>query len=165
MKWRAGPTADLARLPVSLDLRGISLAEGVRAAFAIAAIMLLNEWFGLPLLTEAAVGALLTCLCDSAGPVSRRVPALLTFMGLGTLLVTGFGLLRPLGLPITIPLATLAISAFSFARIWTPISMQVGNLLVVVTVLSLDTIEPRRLAFELGGLFAAAASGPSCSRS
>ncbi len=37
-RLRAGPDPDLAHLPVSLDLREVSLAEGVRAALAIAVI-------------------------------------------------------------------------------------------------------------------------------
>ena len=36
------PEADLGRLPVQLDLRAISLMEGVRAALAVAAIVALD---------------------------------------------------------------------------------------------------------------------------
>jgi uncharacterized membrane protein YccC len=152
--WRAGPQADLSALPVSLDLRAISVAEGVRAALAVAAMMLLSQWAGLPSLGEAAVGALLTCLGDSGGPVRRRVPALLTFAALGAILTTGFGLLRPLGLPVVVPVAAAVIFWLSFARVWGQYAMQVGNLLVVVTVLSLDRVEARVTAFELGAWFA-----------
>ena len=125
----------------------------MRAALAIALVGLLGEFVHVPLLPEASLGALLTCLCDPGGPVRRRMPALLTFAALGTVLTAGFGLLRPLGLPAVVPLATLAIFAFSFARVWGQAAMQVGNLLVVVTVLSLDRIEPHGTAVELGALF------------
>jgi uncharacterized membrane protein YccC len=140
-------------MPVSLNLRAISLAEGVRAALAVAVVMLLSEWFRLPLLAEAAVGALLTCLCDVGGPVRRRIPALLSFAAVGAVLTTGFALLRPYGLPITVPIATLVVFALSLARVWGQAAMQVGNLLVVVMVLSLDAIQPPPIAFELGTLF------------
>ncbi len=153
--WRAGPQADLAALPVSLDLRAISTEEGMRAALAVAAVMLLSEIVHLPALAAAAVGALLTCLCDVGGPVRRRVPGLLAFAALGALLTTGFSLLRPLGLVVTVPAAALTIFALSFARVWGQSPMQVGNLLVVVTILSLDRIEPPGYAFESGALFAA----------
>ena len=153
--WRAGPEADLSRLPVSLNLRAISLAEGTRAALAVAAIMLLNEFLHIPLLAEAALAAMLCCLGDAGGPMRRRVPALLAFTALGAILTTGFGLLRPLGLPVVVPLATLVIFALSLARVWGPTQMQVGNLLVVVTVLALDRLESPAVAFGLGGLFAA----------
>ena len=151
--WRAGPEADLSRLPVSLDLRAISLAEGARAALAVAAIMLVNEWLQVPVLVEAALGALLTCLADAGGPIRRRVPALLAFGVLGAGVTAGFGLLRPLGLPVVVPLATLAVFGFSLARVWGQTPMQVGNLLVVVTVLSLDRVEAPSLALLMGGLF------------
>lgn len=154
-RWRAGPQADLSRLPVALDLRAVSRAEGVRAALAIALVGLLGELVHAPLLPEASLGALLTCLCDPGGPVRRRVPTLATFAVLGTLVTAGFGLLRPGGLPFAVPLATLAIFAFSFARVWGQPAMQVGNLLVVVTVLSLDRIEPPGAALLLGALFGA----------
>ncbi len=117
--------------------------------------MLLSEWAGLPALAESALGALLTCLCDAGGPVRRRVPALLAFAATGTALTVGFGLLRPFGLPFVVPLASLLILAFSFARVWGQAAQQVGNLLIVVTVLSLDRIEPAATVVELGLLFGA----------
>ena len=155
MKWRAGPEADLSRLPVSLDLRAISLQEGLRAALAVAATMIVSEWLGLPILAESALGALLTCLCDAGGPVRRRVPALLAFAIIGTLVTAGLGILRPMGLGVVVPLASALIVLFSFARVWGQAAMQVGNLLVVVTVLSLDRVEPRPEALEMGLLFGA----------
>lgn len=154
-RWRAGPVADLSRLPVSLDLRAVSRAEGVRAALAIALVGLLGEVFEIPLLPEASLGALLTCLCDPGGPVRRRVPALLAFAGIGCLVTAGLGLLRPFGLVACVPVAAGLVFLFSMARVWGPAGMQVGNLLVVVTVLSLDRIESRDTALLLGGLFGA----------
>ncbi len=77
------PEADLARLPIAVDLRAISLAEGVRAALSIAAIVAADQWLHWPPLLEAALGALLTCLGDSGGPIRRRLPALLAFALLG----------------------------------------------------------------------------------
>ena len=155
LNWRAGPQPDLSRLPVSLDLRAISFAEGVRAALAVAAIGLLDELTAIPGLTEAALAALLTCLCDAGGPVRRRIPALLAFAAIGAALTAGFGLLRPFGLSVAVPAATAAIFAASLARVWGPSAMQVGNLLIVVTVLSLDRAEPPGVALWLGALFMA----------
>ena len=82
---RAGPDPDLARLPVRPDFSAVSLAEGVRAALAVAVLVALNEWAEIPALNEAALGALLSCLCDPGGPIHRRIPALLTFMLVGAL--------------------------------------------------------------------------------
>ncbi len=131
------PEEDLRRLPVQMDLRAISLAEGVRAALAVAALLIVNEWIGSVLLVEAALGALLTCLCDGGGPIRRRVPGLLSFGVLGALATAGFGLLREMPVPVVVPIAAFALFCTSFARIWGPVPMQVGNLLSVVVIIAL----------------------------
>ena len=137
------PEANLARLPIAFDLRALSFAEGFRAALSIAMIVAADEWAHWPPLLEAALGALLTCLCDSGGPIRRRLPALTAFALIGSAITIGFGLLRAHGLAVTVPLVCIGIFACSFARIWGQASLQVGNLLVVVLVLAVD--EPRAL--------------------
>lgn len=155
--FQAGPDANLAHLPVSLDLRALSVAEGVRAALSMAVIVAANEWIAFPPLSEAALAALLTCLCDAGGPIRRRVPALLAFAALGAGLTAGLGLLRPAGFAIVIPCACLLIFCTSFARIWGQSALQVGNLLTVVTVLALD----RAVDLRQAGVLAAAFIGGS----
>ncbi len=149
------PEANLARLPIAIDLRAISLAEGLRAALSIAFIVAAVQWLQWPVLLEAALGALLTCLCDSGGPIGKRLLPLLTFTVLGALLTAGFGLLRGAGLAVAVPLACLGIFALSFARVWGQAPMQVGNLLVVVLVLALDEPRGQGEALLLSAMFAA----------
>ncbi len=152
-RWRRGPDADLGHLPLSLDLRALSIAEGIRAALSVAVLVAANEWLRLPALNEAALAALLTCLCDAGGPVRRRVPALLMFAVLGATLTAGLAALRPLGLPIVVPLASAVIFCTSFAHVWGQSPLQVGNLLTVVTVLALDRGEDLHTAATLGLFF------------
>lgn len=151
-----GAAPDLARLPIVFNLRAISLAEGLRAGLSTAVIIAASEWLHWPGLIEAALGALLTCLCDAGGPVHRRVPALIGFSVLGALIIGGGGLVRSLGLPVALPVAVLAIFCCTFARIYGPSAQQVGALLCVVSVLSLDRSLPDVAgAAELGGMFLA----------
>ncbi|MBV8911934.1 MAG: FUSC family protein [Acetobacteraceae bacterium] len=154
-RLRAGPDPDLRHLPVSLDLNGISLAEGVRAALSVAALVAINEWTGIPALAEAALGALMTCLCDPGGPIRRRVPPLLTFALLGPFVTASFALLRSAGVVPAAITGSAWIFGTMFARAWGPVPMQVGNLLTVVSILALDHDSDLREAAILGGMFAA----------
>src|SRR5580658_8600556 len=108
---------DLARLPIMHNPRAVSVAEGVRAALSVSVIIAISEYFDLPSLRIAALGALWTCLCDPGGPVGRRVPALLSFTVIGALITGGFGLIRGLGPAVALPVGVIALFAASFVRI------------------------------------------------
>jgi uncharacterized membrane protein YccC len=149
------PEADLSRLPIAVDLRAISLAEGLRAALSIAGIVAADQWLQWPPLLEAALGALLTCLGDGGGPIRRRLPSLLAFTLVGTLFTAGFPMLRGFGVAATVPIACLGIFACSFARAWGQSSMQVGNLLCVVLILALDEARAHGESLLLAAIFAA----------
>lgn len=88
---------DLARLPIAHNPRAPSVAEGVRAGLSVSVILAASEYFRLPLLREAALAALWTCLCDPGGPVRRRVPALLSFTVIGALTTGVRGVIRSHG--------------------------------------------------------------------
>ena len=149
------PEANLARLPIALDLRAVSVAEGVRAALAVAGIVAADQWIQWPPLLEAALGALLTCLCDSGGPIRRRLPSLLAFTLVGAAFIVVFGMARAAGLGVAVPLACLGVFVCSFARVWGQASLQVGNLLVVLLVLALDQPLHEHGAFLRAGVFVA----------
>ena len=139
----------------AFDLRAVSIAEGVRAALSVAVIVALNERLAYPPLVEAALAALLTCLCDAGGPLRRRLPALLAFALFGALATAGFGLLRNAPVAVVVPVATFGVFCTSFARIYGQTAMQVGNLLTVVLVLSLRGPLDLDAAGLLGSLFLA----------
>ena len=152
---RSGPDADLGHLPIQLDFRAVSIAEGVRAALAVAVVVTVSEWLGIPALGYVSLGALLTCLCDPGGPIRRRLPALFSFALLGALAILLFGVLREAGvLPGAIGGAIWVFCAM-YARAWGPVAMQVGNLLTVVAVLALDHGETAEHALEYAVLFGA----------
>jgi len=134
----------------------------VRAALSVAVIVAANEWIAFPPLNEAALAALLTCLCDAGGPVRRRVPALLAFAVVGAGLTAGLGLLRSMGLAVVIPCACLLVFCTSFARVWGQSALQVGNLLTVVAVLAMDrSLDPYADGLPEAGVLALAFMGGS----
>jgi uncharacterized membrane protein YccC len=139
---------------VAVDLRQVSIAEGFRAALSVAVIVAINEAFDWPPSMEAALAALLTCLCDPGGAMRRRIQSIVTFGVLGAAVTVAFGLLRNAPLEIVIPIACATVFCTGFARIHGQPAQQVGNLLTVVLVLGMTrTIGSVREAVELGGTF------------
>ncbi len=130
--------ADLARLPITFDLRALSLLEGLRAGVAIAVTMAVASLLNVPALGVAALGALEACLADTGGPISLRLPILASFGIGGAVLFGGFGLLRNEPMFIVVPVATLAIFCLTFLRVYGQAVQQLGNMLCVVVILALD---------------------------
>ncbi len=149
------PGADLARLPIGLDVKAVRLAEGIRAALASALVIMADTFFHQPTLIYMALAAFFTCLCDTGGPIPQRFPRPVCFTIVGACLWSGFGLLRAAPLPIVVGLATLGIFCTSFARIWGDGATAVGNILSVVLILSLDEPLQRQQALEIFSLFIA----------
>ncbi|HEY0423540.1 MAG TPA: FUSC family protein [Rhodopila sp.] len=145
---------DLARLPIVVNARAISLAEGVRAGLSVAVIISLNEYLSFAPLREAALAALLTCICDPGGPIRRRVPVLLSFALTGATISASYGLLREFGPVVALPLGVFGLFCSSFARIYGQAPQQLGALLATVQILALDRGNPSLTsALVLAGSF------------
>ncbi len=149
------PGGDLARLPVGFDLHGLDIAEGVRAALACAVVIIANEWIRWPPLVYMALGANLTCFCDVGGPIRGRIPGLLAFSFAGAVLWAGFGVLRPLGIGVVVPLACAVIFCNAFLRVYGPAAAAIGNVLTVVLVFGLDEPLSVHAALVVAAMFVA----------
>jgi uncharacterized membrane protein YccC len=151
---RTPPLApDLARLPITHDIRALSVAEGMRAALSVAVIIAASEYLHLPSLRVAAFAALFTCLCDPGGPIRRRLPVLLSFAILGAAISGGLGLIRGLGPAVALPAGVLALFAASFAGVYGQAQQQLGALLSIVIVFSLDRALPTPMAMQVAAAF------------
>ncbi len=154
------PGADPRRLATGLDFRAVSIVEGVRAGLAAAVPVIASEWFNAPVLSLAALGALLTCICDPSGPMRRRLPVLFAFIVTGGLLLALFQWLRLAGIAPVVGAAAPALFACAYVRVWGQPLQAVGNLLAVVLLLGTD--DPLLLrqsalngaSFVAGGLWA-----------
>ncbi len=152
---------DLARLPIVMNPGAISLAEGVRAGLSVAVIIALHEILGRPLLTEAALAALLTCLADPGGPIRRRAPFMLGFAVVGACLTCLGGLARARGIEVAVPVGIGLLFVLSFLRIYGQRGQQFGTLASIALILSLDhalpgleTALPPAIAFLGGSVWA-----------
>ncbi|WP_237479628.1 FUSC family protein [Lichenibacterium dinghuense] len=154
------PGADLRKLPVVPDLSGISVAEGLRAAVASGAVLVLNIWVQSPALLFVAFAANLACFCDVGGALRDRVPSLLFFTVAAAAMWSGLALLHGFGLPLLLPATALVVFCNAMARVWGVRAMAVGNVLTVVLALAVDRALPPGeaamlfVAFLVGGAWA-----------
>jgi uncharacterized membrane protein YccC len=132
------PGADPRRLPTGLDLRAISIVEGVRAGLAAAVPVAAGAWLSQPILSLAALGALLTCICDPSGPMRRRLPVLLAFIVAGGAFLSLFQWLRLAGITPVVAAAAPSLFACAYLRVWGQPLQALGNLLAVVLLLGTD---------------------------
>ncbi|MDE2238767.1 MAG: FUSC family protein [Rhodospirillales bacterium] len=135
----------------AVNLRALSLSEGLRAFCAVALPLLLGQILDVPQLGLAALGALLTCYADPGGPAARRAPAVIAFALIGGAVYGGFGWLSAQSVGLAAALAAFVIFSTSFARIFGQSAMQVGNLVSVTTVLALGSPDPHMLQAALRG--------------
>jgi len=154
------PGADLRRLPIRVDLAGVSLLEGLRTTIAAGVSLFADTWLNSDLLLVFGVAALLVCFSDSGGPLRQRVWPLLALTVIGSIIWPMFGILRGLGLPYVLPATALCVLANSMARVWGLPGQSVGNVLTVIIALALDAplrwaaAPPIVAAFMAGGLWA-----------
>lgn len=147
------PGSDLRKLPIGLDPSGINVAEGLRAAVASGAVLILNVWVQSPALLFVAFAANLACFCDVGGALRDRVPALTFFTLAAAVLWSGLGLLHGFGLPLLLPVTGLVVFCNAMARVWGVRAMAVGNVLTVVLALAVDRALPPAEALVLFAAF------------
>lgn len=149
-------------LPARADRHAVNLREGVRATFAVGAVFAADILLDVPLLNVAALGALLTCLGDTAGPMRQRLRGGLAFALLGALGFAGIGALAAWQPWPALALCVAGIFAGGMARVWGATATGVGTMLTLAIVLAFGHAAPpgqhgtAALAFAGGSLWATA---------
>lgn len=122
----------------SLAIGEASLSEGLRAACAATAMLLLGIALDRPEFAWAAIGAFWTCLADAGGSNRMRFASMMGFTVLSTLC----GGVTVLASEAGWPAATAAVLLFScggaLARIWGGAASQVGILAATACVVMVD---------------------------
>ncbi|WP_175425810.1 FUSC family protein [Trinickia violacea] len=123
---------------VYFSIEEASLSEGLRAAFAATAMLLLGKWLNNPLFAWAAIGAFWTCLADAAESPRRRLAS----MGGFALLSTLCGGITAFASGAGIPYAVAAVFAFSalagLTTIFSSAAYQVALLAAVACIVLVD---------------------------
>ncbi len=114
------------------------LSEGLRAAFASTAMLLLGNLLHMPEFSWAAIGAFWTCLADAAGSNRMRFASMTAFAVLSTVC----GGLTAYASGAGIAAAAAAVLVFSslgaLARVWGSASAQVSILAATACVVMVD---------------------------
>ena len=145
---------DLHRLSIVYDLRRLAPVEGLRAALVMFSLVVASEWLRQPLLVESALAGMFACIADPGGPVRRRLPWLLGFAVAGALQTVAFSLLRAAPVPVVLPVAALWVGVLAMLRVYGQPALQLGNMLIVSLVITLDRPETLPVAISLGLAYA-----------
>lgn len=123
---------------VSFSIAEANLSEGLRAACASTAMLLVGDYLHSPLFAWAAIGAFWTCLADAAGSSTRRFASMASF----SLLSTVGGGVTAFASGLGVPAAAVAIMVFVFAAglsaIFSAPAYQVGILAATACVVMVD---------------------------
>lgn len=148
-------------LPFQIDLRGVSIAEGLRAALATAVLVALSEFVDEPEIATAAIAAFWVCLADPGGTVERRLQTMGLLTIAGTLFSGVASVAGNYGLIVTLPLSFAGSFATSYIRVFTPRLALVGQLTTISYLVALSQPTPdlshallHGVMFTGGGLWA-----------
>jgi len=133
----------------------MGVAEGLRAATAVAAMVAVAMFLNNPLFSWAAFAAFWTCLSDPGGPYRLRLYAMGGFALAGTLLAGGFSAIAAFGLPVAAPTLFVALFLCGLSRVLGEEAAQSGVLASVVAVVAVAYPQAPEAALEISGVFLA----------
>ncbi|HEX7817168.1 FUSC family protein [Dyella sp.] len=137
-RWLRGMVRRRPGWMVAFAIEEANLSEGMRAACASTAMLVLGMYLGRPEFSWAAIGAFWACLADASGSMRARWGAMLSFSVLSTV----WGGITAYAAGIGTWAAAAAIFAFAamagLARIWGMAAYQVAVLAATACVVMVD---------------------------
>ncbi|MGC1304453.1 MAG: FUSC family membrane protein, partial [Caulobacteraceae bacterium] len=131
----------------------VGIAEGLRAATAVALLVLAAVALHRPVIAWAAFAAFWTCLTDPGGSDGRRLRTMGAFVLVGTALAALMSLLAGQGPVFTAPILFAVVCLCGSSRILGPDMAQAGVLANVVAVVAADEPAAPQQALLLAGIF------------
>jgi uncharacterized membrane protein YccC len=133
----------------------VGIAEGLRAAMAVALLVLAAVALHRPVLAWAAFAAFWTCLTDPGGADGRRLRAMGAFVIVGAVLAALMSGLAGLGPMFTALVLFAVVCLCGSSRVLGPDMAQAGVLANVVAVVAADEPAAPEQALLLAGIFLA----------
>ncbi|HVI88983.1 MAG TPA: FUSC family protein [Dongiaceae bacterium] len=116
----------------------IDIAEGLRAATAVALVVAASQMLHCPMLTWGAFAAFWTCLADPGGPDRIRLRTMGGFALAGTMLAGSMSWAASMGQVVAAPILCLLVFICALGRSYGAAATQVGVLASVVAVVAID---------------------------
>ncbi|NIE62793.1 FUSC family protein [Burkholderia sp. Ax-1719] len=135
----------------------VGIAEGVRAALAMAPLMVAATLLARPEIALGAVAAFWNCLCDPQGGKAARLKAMVNFTVMGVVVLTlaswgaNWGYMARL--VILFALVFLCGLTRSYKAALGPMPAQAGFIASLAVVIGIASARPLAGALELGGYF------------
>jgi uncharacterized membrane protein YccC len=135
----------------------VGIAEGLRAALAMAPLLVAATWLARPEIALGAVAAFWNCLCDPQGSRAARLKAMGTFTIMGAVVLPMASWVAHWGyvasLAILFALVFLCGLTRSYKAALGPMPAQAGFIASLAVVIGIASARPLTGALELGGYF------------
>lgn len=137
----------------SFEIERLGVAEGLRAATAVAGMVWLSQITGEALFAWGAFAAFWTCLADPGGSDRLRFKIMAGFALVGTLVAALVSMIAAFGPAIATPVLFVVVLACMLGRVLSTQFGLVGVLASVVAVVAVDYPNPWTTALKLAAIF------------
>jgi uncharacterized membrane protein YccC len=137
----------------AFETERLGIAEGLRAATAVAGMVWLSQVTGRPLFAWGAFAAFWTCLADPGGSDRLRLKIMVGFACTGTLVAALVSSIAGIGPAVAAPVLFLVVLLCMFGRVLGTHAGLVGVLASVVAVVAVDYPNPPENALQLAAIF------------
>lgn len=131
----------------------LGLAEGLRAATAVAVMVWMSQILHEPLFAWGAFAAFWTCLADPGGSTRLRLKIMAGFALCGTVVAATISIIAAAGASIAAPVLFAAVLICMMARLFGAQYGLMGVLASVVAVVAVDYPNPPENALKLAAIF------------
>lgn len=137
----------------AFEIERLGVAEGLRAATAVAGMVWVSQILNEPLFAWGAFAAFWTCLADPGGSDRLRLKIMIGFALIGTGVAALISTIAGLGVEIAAPVLFSVVLLCMLGRVFGPHFGLVGVLASVVAVVAVDYPNPLGNALKLATIF------------